>query len=456
MTFSTLLILACDAPKPATEPTDDAIEEGTPAVTDNRPAALATPSDGSNPEGYEIDEDDFPPKLRSATQDEDLGKKKKKKKKKKGDGGDGGDGGGEGTSNTEPDSGSSTEPDPGSSTGPDPGSSGSSTEPDPGSTTEPDPGSTTGPEPGPSPKPDPGTQKGEVLVALAGDMGSGSKPRSVYKLVLAEKADFLIIPGDFDYKSSPSTFESDMIAVLGTDYPVFATIGNHDTGKWKEYQTGFLKRLAKVPDAVCTGELGVDASCTYLGVHFVLSGIATTGSKGPHEDYIAKALASDSSPWSLCVWHKNQTALQAGDKPSDVGWTAFQHCQKDGAIVVMGHEHSYARTRTLTDVGNGDHGATGMPDLVEVGPGRTFSVVTGLGGKSIRAWSANLHKNDTWWGTVYTSDYWRKNGLEMKKSSADQGALFIRFNVGGDPSAAEGYFKTVDGDIIDEFDIVHK
>ena len=296
----------------------------------------------------------------------------------------------------------------------------------------------------------------EVLVALVGDMGAGSNPKSVYKLILEEKADFAIIPGDFDYKDSPSTFEKDINAVLGAEYPIFPAIGNHDKSKWKDYQANFKKRLAKVPGAVCTGDLGVDASCTYRGLHFVLSGIATIGSKAKHEEYLAKALAADSSPWSLCVWHKNQADFQAGDKPSDIGWKAFQHCQKDGSIVVMAHEHSYARTKTLTAIGSGDHGATGLPDLLEVGPGSTFTVVTGLGGKSIRGWEKKLHAKDTWWGTLYTSDYWRKNGVEMKKPSADTGVMFIRFNVGGDPSAAEGYFKTVDGDMIDEFDIVHK
>ncbi len=296
----------------------------------------------------------------------------------------------------------------------------------------------------------------EVLVAMVGDMGAGSNPKSVYKLILEEKAAFAIIPGDFDYKDSPSTFEKDINAVLGDAYPLFPAIGNHDKSKWKDYQANFKKRLAKVPGAVCTGDLGVESACTYRGIHFVLSGIATTGSKAKHEEYLAKALAADASPWSLCVWHKNQTDFQAGDKPSDIGWKAFQHCQKDGSIVVMAHEHSYARTKTLTDIGSKDHGATGLPDLLEVGPGSTFSVVTGLGGKSIRGWEEKLHKSDTWWGTLYASDYWRKNGVEMKKPSSDQGVLFIRFNVGNDPSAAEGYFKSVDGDMIDEFDIVRK
>ena len=104
----------------------------------------------------------------------------------------------------------------------------------------------------------------------------------------------------------------------------------------------------------------------------------------------------------------------------------------------------------------GMRAAIGMPDLLEVAPGKTFTVVSGLGGKSIRAWDSGIHQSDTWWGTLFTSNYYRKNGVDMKKTSADEGALFMRFNVGGDPSAAEGYFKNVNGEIIDEFDIVRK
>jgi hypothetical protein len=314
-----------------------------------------------------------------------------------------------------------------------------------------------GKPPGPGPGPGTGPDK-DLLVALVGDMGTGGGPKGVYKLIKDEKADFAIITGDFDYKNDPATFLSEMNAGLGADYPAFPVIGNHDKSKWTQYQADFKARLAKIPGAVCTGDLGVDASCTYRGLHFVLSGVGTIGSKPKHEDYIASALAADNSPWSLCVWHKNMRDLQAGDKPDEAGWQAFKNCQDAGAIVVMGHEHSYARTRTLTDIGNSakGHGAIGMPELLEVGPGKTFSVVSGLGGKSIRAWDSGIHKSDTWWGTLYTSNYYRKNGVDMKKTPCEHGALFLRFNVDGDPSAAQGYFKSVDGEVIDEFDVVHK
>ncbi len=297
-----------------------------------------------------------------------------------------------------------------------------------------------------------------LLVALVGDMGTGANTKAVYQRVLDEGADFLIILGDFDYVDSPALWEKDLNSVLGPDFPVFGVIGNHDVAEWDGYQAKFKARLAKISGAQCTGEYGVDASCKYRGLHFVLSGIGTIGNKAAHEAYIADALAADDSLWSLCVWHKNQRDLQAGDKGDEVGWTAFQHCQNAGAPVIMGHEHSYARTRGLTNIGHKDqsHGATGLPELIELAPGSTFTAVSGLGGKAIRDYEPSLHKDEKWWATLYAADYFRQNGVEKQDFEADHGVLFMRFNVDGDPRAAHGYFKNIQGEMVDEFDVVQK
>jgi hypothetical protein len=80
-----------------------------------------------------------------------------------------------------------------------------------------------------------------------------------------------------------------------------------------------------------------------------------------------------------------------------------------GAMIRTGHEHSYARTRTLTDLGNSGapHGVTGEMDSVDVAPGKTFVAVSGLGGASLRSYDAALHDGETWWASMYTSNYSR-------------------------------------------------
>lgn len=341
-------------------------------------------------------------------------------------------------------------------TGPDPGPAGSTSTGD-ASTGD---ASTAGddqlppPPPGPPGTPtDPG-----LLVAVMGDQGNGSDTKAVYELILAEGAEALIILGDFDYEDNPGLWAKEMDAALGTEFPVFGLVGNHDKSEWKGYQARLQARLAKIPGAECTGDLGVKSSCKYRGLHFILSGIGTIGSDSEHEEFIADSLAADDSLWSLCAWHKNMRDLQAGDKSDDITWKAVQNCQDGGAIVLMGHEHSYARTLTLTAVGDkgSGHGAVGVPELMEIGEGSTFSVCSGLGGKSIREYDSKLHDDDTWWASIYTKNHYRKNGVEVDDFDADHGVLFMRFGIEGNPALAHGYFKNIQGELIDEFDMVRK
>jgi hypothetical protein len=91
-----------------------------------------------------------------------------------------------------------------------------------------------------------------------------------------------------------------------------------------------------------------------------------------------------------------------------------------------------------------------------VSKGSTFVSVVGLGGRSVRDFDKGLHGEDTWWSNVYTSNVYIKNGEEVDGAGAEAGALFIDFNVEGDPNKAHAYFKNVQGDIIDEYAIVRE
>jgi predicted phosphodiesterase len=305
-------------------------------------------------------------------------------------------------------------------------------------------------------RPPRGATEENLKVALFGDQGTGSDPKAVYQLALDEGADFIIILGDFDYADDPDLWASEMAEVLGDTYPVFGVVGNHDIVAWSGYHEQLQARLAAIPEAECTGELGTMSTCKYRGLHFVTSGIGMVGVDREHEAYIEQSLQADDSIWSLCIWHANQTDMQAGDKSDEIGWNAFRICQDNGALIVMGHEHSYARTLTLTDVGNepNGHGAIGDAEQIDVALGSTFSVVNGLGGASIRDYSASLHDDDTWWATLYTATYYMKNGVDVASFEANYGALFIEFYVDGDPTKANAYFKNISGDVIDEFTIV--
>ncbi|WP_437571958.1 DNRLRE domain-containing protein [Sorangium sp. So ce542] len=303
-----------------------------------------------------------------------------------------------------------------------------------------------------------------LLIAFIGDQGNNGNADAVLQLIEDEGAAATIHNGDFDYADNPAAWENRINSILGPNYPYFAIIGNHDAAAWggsSGYASYIQARHARVPDMNCTGELGVKATCNFRGLFIVQSCIGTSelrstcaANAADQVSFIQDALANDSSIWSVCAWHKNQHDMQVGGKSNEVGWSAYQACMNAGAIVATGHEHSYSRTLTLTDVGNAStgHGKTGAFNLVELGPNRTFVFVSGLGGVGIRDYEAASHDDDTWWSSYYASNKWVKNGTLMS-GTADYGALFIRFNVGGDPKRATAYFKDVDGRLADEFTI---
>lgn len=318
----------------------------------------------------------------------------------------------------------------------------------------------TGPSTGPDADsgPPPGATPPNLKVAFIGDQGNNANTVAVLKLAKAEGAQAVFILGDYDYGDNPTAFASNLDKGVGTDFPVFAVVGNHDVAAWSGYKTRIDARLAKVPDATCTGEYGSRAACTWRGLFFVTSGVGTMGTG--HETYLESALAKDASIWRVCLWHKNQHDMQIGGKGDEVGWKAYQICQAQGAMIWTGHEHSYARTKTLTALGNKakGYGAVGDFDKMVVreaagtDPGSTFVVVSGLGGVEIRDHEAS-HAGDTWWAAYYANNAWFTNGTKPAGFKMGFGATFITFHVDGDPKKARGYFKNLAGVEIDKFEV---
>jgi hypothetical protein len=254
----------------------------------------------------------------------------------------------------------------------------------------------------------------------------------------------LLILGDFDYQHNPNAWDDMLTESLGSDFPVFAVVGNHDKRAWPRYRQKLLQRAASIEGASCEGDYGVNAHCTYQGLSFVLSGAGTMGSG--HAGFIESRFAADASIWRICAWHKNQRAVQIGGKGDEVGWGPYEACRRAGAIIATAHEHSYQRTKSLSSIESQSVDPE-WPDAarVRVGGGSTFVFVSGLGGTSIRDQERCLPTRPPYgcggvWASIYTLD-----------QRAAYGALFIEFHLGGDPYSARGYFKTTRGEIIDEF-----
>jgi predicted phosphodiesterase len=283
-------------------------------------------------------------------------------------------------------------------------------------------------------------------VAFIGDQGLGSSSTAVLQLIENEGAEAVLHLGDFDYADNPQAWESQINAVLGSNFPYFAVAGNHDESEFYGaggYQERIEARMNRLGIS-WQGDLGAQSTFKYAGIFFVLTAPGVFGSgNGFHDVYIRDRLAADNSIWRICGWHKDQRLMQVGGKSDETGWGVYEQARRGGAIIATGHEHSYSRTHLLSDMDNQIVASTSgtlrlARDLPGTGPdeGRSFAFVSGLGGESIR----DQELDGPWWAAIYTSD-----------QGANYGALFGEFNYLGNPRRARFYFKDIDGFVADEF-----
>lgn len=281
-----------------------------------------------------------------------------------------------------------------------------------------------------------------LTVAFIGDQGWGSKPRAVLRLILAEGAGLVLHQGDLDYGNNPTAWDALITDVLGADFPYFASVGNHD-GRWygvDGYQDKLQARLNKITEAICSGDLGVRSACTFRGLFFILSGAGTlpdAPDDPDHVAYIRSQLAQTNARWRICSWHKNQESMQVGGKDDEVGWEPYEACRQGGAIVATAHEHSYSRTHLMDNFETQSVASTSNTLMIE--EGKSFVFVSGLGGFDIRS----QLRDEPWWASVYTDD-----------QGANFGALFCTFFVKGESNRASCYFKDIDGNVPDRFDLI--
>jgi hypothetical protein len=286
----------------------------------------------------------------------------------------------------------------------------------------------------------------DFTVAFIGDQGASSNALAVLALIQSEGADMVLHQGDLDYGDNPSAWDQRINDVLGPGFPYFTSIGNHDTGAWSEYQQKLLDRLARIPAATCTGNLGVKSSCSYQGLFFILSGVGTKGVD--HEAYIRNELAQTTAIWRICSWHKNQRKMQIGGQNDRTRWGVYEACREGGAIIATAHEHSYSRTKTLISMQSQTVDPDWLdPQQVRVARGASFVFVSGLAGKSVRNQERCLPSVAPYgcngeWASIYAS-----------QQGATHGALFCTFNVDAQADKARCYFKDIGGVVADEFTI---
>lgn len=311
-----------------------------------------------------------------------------------------------------------------------------------------------------------------LKVAFIGDTGYGNDFEAVLTLIKNEGADAVLHQGDFDYANDPDGFFARIDAILGPDFPYFASVGNHDRDAWNtdcgdsdgcyaQFLKDRMNNIGILPDDPNLDDQMY--AVTFRGLKLVFTGERKTAGDSIYAPYIQTQLADDNHIWKICSWHRNQNVLQIGTKDDETDWGVYETCKNNGAIIATAHEHSYHRTKTLTSMQNltvdtSQHplsnGVPGNPDQLLVESGKSFVFVSGLGGHDMR--NQDRCQPTTYpygggpecnyiWANVYTSD--QTGGAQTF------GALFIIFNYNGDPNKAHGYFKTIDGTIIDEFEI---
>lgn len=300
----------------------------------------------------------------------------------------------------------------------------------------------------------------DLKVAFIADSGDGSGFEKVLRLIRGEDVDLILHQGDFSYSSGPTSKWISKINEYVRGIPYLGSVGNHDS--WESYYSGFfagqIATLQNQGAQVSGDPRSGNYAVVYKGLKIVFLGdeqdsVLIGGKLLSPAQYIDSEFANDNHAWRVCSWHKNQTAMQVGSKEDGTGWDVYEACRRHGAIIATGHEHSYQRTRTLTNMQQQDidESCKDEPETPNadacVGPGRTFAFVSGLGGTSIRDQDRCLPPSYPYgcgavWANIYTSD-----------QSAEYGALFITFTARNDGRMAEGYFKNVEGRVVDRFNI---
>ncbi len=286
----------------------------------------------------------------------------------------------------------------------------------------------------------------EFMIAFIGDQSLSSSAQAVLQLIRDEGADAIIHAGDFDYLDDPAAWDAQIDAILGADFPYFASAGNHDKAAFDGpggYQERLEARLDRLGIA-WEGDLGAQSSLRHQGIRILLTAPDDFGPGDGFDDlYIRDRLVGDDSIWRISAWHRNMRLMQVGGKEDDTGWGVYEESRRGGAIIATAHEHTYSRTHLLSRVQTQSVASTSDTlvlaaddPVTPADEGRSFVFVSALAGRSIRSQSLS----GPWWASIYTST-----------QGARPGALFGVFHHQEDPRLARFYFKNVDGVVVDDF-----
>lgn len=239
-----------------------------------------------------------------------------------------------------------------------------------------------------------------LTVAMFADSALSPNASDVFRLAVTEGAEVIIHSGDYDYTNNPEAWDALVNSTLGPNFPYFAAIGNHDLQSWYAaggYQERMYNRLLRSGHLDrCKGDLGVNSVCSYKGLVFTLSGVGTLVGN-TDEAFLHAAFGIFGGVWRIAAWHQNQHLMQLGTKADTTGWQIYENAKHAGAIIATGHEHSFARSKPMTDIQNQIY--VNETSNFTIGQDKTYVQVCGTGGQPVRPCADNAQFNP-WWATA--------------------------------------------------------
>lgn len=313
----------------------------------------------------------------------------------------------------------------------------------------------------------------EHTIAFYGNTGANNQTQQVMDLIKNEGSEAVAHLGNFDLEKNPMSFKEKINTQFGDSFPYLYSPGSHDVfdgdnwrngceGQYGCYAEDLIERLttAELPitfsgQGNLTSLSGHSGYATQIsGINLVSLGVMEQPDSPEHQDtienlkistdFIKNSFKDSTSPWRICLWQ--QTPKFSDNHNRAENWQLYEECRKQGAFIITGGSMNYTRSKTITEFEPLTVDINwSQPSQVSVTPGKTFVAQSGLGGLGVEA--QQLCENITYpygcneeWSSIYSAN-----------QQAKAGALFITFNWQGNPYKARGYFKNIDGIIVDDF-----
>ena len=263
----------------------------------------------------------------------------------------------------------------------------------------------------------------QTKICFMGDSGVGTNAVNTHNLCKSNGAQAIVHTGDLDYQNSPTNWENFINARVGSNFPYFYVLGNHDTANASGYRSNLQARMNRL-GITWNGTLASHYRFDWRGIRFIMT---TPGlGDGSAATYIRDQAAATTAPWVLSIFHQQMAKMNVGSKGDTTGWGVYEEGRAQGVTTWNGHEHSYGRTHLLSDMDTQAIADNTSPYTII--KGRSLVVQTGAGGASLRAFGP--YANQSYWAAKYNANY---------------GVNICTFGASGDPRRADCTFKSVGG-----------